>query len=74
MRVNVWLVYKANEPRIYTRTEEPSADQKAAYKLEGFQLFRDNSPEYVFLTTDNGEVDQRSGKTPRSWPVREGRR
>lgn len=40
MIVNVWLVYKAGEPRIYTRTLQPDADQVAAYRRDGFHLFR----------------------------------
>lgn len=40
MIVNVWLIYKPGEPRIYTRTFQPDPDQVEAYRRDGFQLFR----------------------------------
>lgn len=38
--VNVWLVYKAGEPRVYSRTTEPDADQRAAYRRDGFKIYK----------------------------------
>jgi len=38
--VNVWLVYKAGEPRVYTWTFLPSEDQLAIFRKDGFKIYR----------------------------------
>ncbi len=38
--VNVWLIYKAGEPRVYTSTYRPADDQVACFERDGFKLFR----------------------------------
>ena len=40
MRVNVWLIYKKDEPRVYTRTTQPSDEQAAQWRKEGFKIYR----------------------------------
>lgn len=50
MIVNVWLIYKTGEDRVYTRTTEPDEAQKSAYRHNGFQIFRAS----VLLPVDNG--------------------
>jgi hypothetical protein len=42
MIVNVWLIYKAGEPRVYSWTVEPSREQKTAFLQQGFTIFRAN--------------------------------
>lgn len=40
MIVNVWLVYKRGEPRVYTWTFLPAEDQVAIFRKDGFKIFR----------------------------------
>lgn len=40
MLVNVWLVHKRGEPRIYTWTFLPTEDQLAIFRKDGFKIFR----------------------------------
>jgi hypothetical protein len=40
MIVNVWLIYKAGEPRVYTCAYQPAADQAACFKRDGFTIYR----------------------------------
>lgn len=40
MRVNVWLIYKKGEDRVYTRTTEPPDDLAEGWRREGFRIYR----------------------------------
>jgi hypothetical protein len=40
MIVNIWLMYKAGEPRTYTRCTSPSELEKKRFINQGFQIFR----------------------------------
>lgn len=38
--VNVWLVYKKDEPRTYTRTTEPTDELIKSWRADGFRIYR----------------------------------
>ncbi len=40
MLINVWLIYKQGEDRVYTSTRQPAQDQVQAFRRDGFQLYR----------------------------------
>lgn len=40
MIVNVWLIAKKGEDRVYTRTTQPDETQVKAYKEAGFKVYR----------------------------------
>jgi hypothetical protein len=40
MMINIWIIYRADSDRPYTRTVQPSESQVAAYRKEGFEIFR----------------------------------
>jgi hypothetical protein len=40
MMINIWVIYRADGDRPYTRTTQPSDSQMAAYRKEGFEIFR----------------------------------
>ena len=54
MIVNVWLIAKQGEPRVYTRTLQPAEDQVAAFRKDGFKLFRVE----VHMPVDWDDVDE----------------
>jgi hypothetical protein len=38
--VNIWLIIKKGEPRIYTTTVQPDEERLAAWRREGFKILR----------------------------------
>jgi hypothetical protein len=36
----VWLIYRAGADRVFTSTVQPTVEQRAAYRRDGFDLFR----------------------------------
>lgn len=39
MIVNVWLIYKPGEPRVYTVAYQPAQDQLKCFERDGFRIF-----------------------------------
>lgn len=70
MMVQVWLIYKKGEPRVYTRTTEPDEFLAKEWKRQGFKLYRgnmfipeeDNTPLDGSTAVEVKEVESKDGE------------
>lgn len=64
MRVMVWLMHKAGEPRTYTTTVRPSDELLNSWKSQGFEVFRAS----IYLPVDGKTTElQGAAFTEEEW-------